>query len=211
MEAVRQAEGDDREDRDLEEDEEGSEEDEEGSEEEDEEDEQEDDGDGEEEQEDGETEQEGEGPHHTGVAGDADGPRLESPSTYGMSKPESQAAASSSRRPRSPPHLESDDEPALSPINGSRPLSRSPPASRHGSTSRSGSPSSLVERTASLSLSRNDRDVKERAAAEASRQRARQQRKYHSKRGAQKVGGRQKGSKAKQDTRIKADRGGFWD
>ena len=53
--------------------------------------------------------------------------------------------------------------------------------------------------------------MRERAAAEASRVRARQQRKYHSKRGAQKVGERHKGSKAKQDTRVKPDRGGFWD
>ena len=70
---------------------------------------------------------------------------------------------------------------------------------------------SLVARTAGLSLSRRDDDVQARAAAEASKQRARQHRKYHSKRGAQKVGGRHKGSKAKQDTRVKPDRGGFWD
>lgn len=118
-------------------------------------------------------------------------------------------------------------DPILSPINRSRPLSRSPPASRHfspapstrshsrsPSRSRSDSPSSLAGRTAALSLGdgqRGQESIRERAATEASKHRAKQQRKYHSKRGAQRVGGRQKGSKAKMDTRVKPDRGGFWD
>ena len=100
-------------------------------------------------------------------------------------------------------HANDDDLPSPS---SSRQLSRSPPASRH--TSRS--PSALAARTAALSLS-NQPDIKERVASEVSKQRAQQQRKYHSKRGAQKVGGRQKGSKAKMDTRVKPDRSGFWD
>ena len=101
-------------------------------------------------------------------------------------------------------HADDDDLPSSS--SRSRQLSRSPPASRH--TSRS--PSALAARTAALSLS-NQPDIKERVASEVSKQRAQQQRKYHSKRGAQKVGGRQKGSKAKMDTRVKPDRSGFWD
>ena len=39
--------------------------------------------------------------------------------------------------------------------------------------------------------------------------RARQQRKYHTKRGAQRAG-RPHGSKAKQDQRVKMDKDGFW-
>ncbi|TCD61751.1 hypothetical protein EIP91_007977 [Steccherinum ochraceum] len=93
----------------------------------------------------------------------------------------------------------------LSPITRSRPISRSPPASRH--TSRSPSPSSLIERTAALSLREN---VKDRLTSQVSKDRARQQRKYHSKSGAR-TAGRQKGSKAKMDTRIKPDRSGVWE
>lgn len=106
-------------------------------------------------------------------------------------------------------------DPVLSPMSGSRPFSRSPPASRHTSRSpsrRASSPSSsLADRTASLSLSRHDRDVRERVALEASKLHVVQKKKYHSKRSAQRVGGRQKGSKAKLDTRVKPDRGGLWD
>ena len=110
--------------------------------------------------------------------------------------------------------VNSDDEggPELSPISHSRPLSRSPPASRHSSQSpvRSRSPS-LAEATAALSLVQNERDVRDRVAAEVSKRNAHQQKKYHSKRGAQRMGGRQKGSKAKMDTRYKPERGGLWD
>ena len=100
----------------------------------------------------------------------------------------------------------------LSPVSHSRPLSRSPPASRHSSQSpaRSHSPS-LADATAALSLSRDDRELRDRVAAEVSKRHAHQQKKYHSKRGAQRMGGRQKGSKAKMDTRYKPERGGLWD
>ena len=57
-------------------------------------------------------------------------------------------------------------------------------------------------------LSRND--IKERISSDIARQRIRQTNKYHSKRSTRRVG-RPKGSKAKQDTRIKADRGGVWE
>lgn len=101
------------------------------------------------------------------------------------------------------------DESHPSPVLSTRHLSRSPPASRHGSQSRSASPSSLVELTAGLSI--QDSGIKDRVANEVAKQRARQQRKYHSKRGAQRIGGRQKGSKAKMDTRVKPDKSGVWD
>lgn len=151
----------------------------------------------------------------------ADGSSLEAgPSTAAEQGDSLGAGSSSPRRARSPPVAAEDEERVLSPVR-SRALSRSPPASRHASQERSaasgesdasgGSDDELAERTAGLSLARQDRELKERAAAEASKLRARQQRKYHSKRGAQKVGGRHKGSKAKQDTRVKPDRGGFWD
>lgn len=52
-------------------------------------------------------------------------------------------------------------------------------------------------------------NLKDRVASDITRHQARQA-KYHSKRGARKVG-RPKGSKAKQDTRVKQDTSGFWD
>lgn len=103
-------------------------------------------------------------------------------------------------------HEPDSEEDLPSSTSRSRPLSRSPPASRH--TSRS--PSTLAARTAALSIS-NQSGIKEKVASEVSKHRAHQQRKFHSKRGAQKVGGRQKGSKAKMDTRVKPDHSGFWD
>ncbi|CAL1695416.1 unnamed protein product [Somion occarium] len=115
-------------------------------------------------------------------------------------------SSSTSRPEASGSKQVSDEGPQLSPTSRSRPLSRSPPASRH--TSRS--PSSLAERTAALSIS-HKHDLKERVASEVTKDRARQQRKYHSKRGAQRVGGRQKGSKAKMDTRVKVDQSGVWE
>ena len=51
--------------------------------------------------------------------------------------------------------------------------------------------------------------IKELVASDLSKRRARQASKYHSKRSTRKIG-RAKGSKAKQDTRVDVDRGGFW-
>lgn len=108
-------------------------------------------------------------------------------------------------------------------MSRSRPLSRSPPASRHTSRSPTGSRShspSLAERTAGLSLShphphphssRHEREMRERAVAEVAREHSRQQKKYHTKKGAQRLGGRQKGNKGRMDTRVKLDRGGMWE
>ncbi|GJE87578.1 RIO-like serine/threonine protein kinase [Phanerochaete sordida] len=172
--------------------------------------------------------------HHPGPAAPADvgSSSLAPGSSRGAEGSGFPAGSSSPRRSRSPPADGLAGAP-LSPVDA-RALSRSPPASRHSSRERSrasggsaagdsdsdsnagagGSDAEvaeLTERAAGLSVSRQERELRERAAAEASRVRARQQRKYHSKRGAQKVGGRHKGSKAKQDTRVKPDRGGFWD
>ena len=81
-----------------------------------------------------------------------------------------------------------------------RNLSRSPPRSR------SLSPDAIDKMTARM----EQMDVKDIAAAEVKRQRERQHRKYHSKPSTRRAG-RPKGSKAKQDTRVKMDYGGGWD
>ena len=75
------------------------------------------------------------------------------------------------------------------------------------SLSRTPSPSpSLTEMTTTLHLS----DIKGIVSSDLTKERARQQRKYHSKRGVRHAG-RPHGSKAKLDTRVKLDRGGMWD
>lgn len=150
--------------------------------------------------------------HHAEPTAPPDGSSLEPSSSFATLNGGAPAQSSSRHTWSLRPAADTDDG-VLSPIDGSRPLSRSPPASRHSSQAQSEAGESddeLAARAAGLSIARQG-DIKERAAAEASKQRAQQQRKYHSKRGAQKVGGRHKGSKAKQDTRVKPDRGGFWD
>jgi RIO kinase 2 len=103
--------------------------------------------------------------------------------------------------------LDDDLEPEdgeLSPASPrSRPVSRSPPQSR------SPSPESLSMMMASLNLSAQRRGIKEVVSSDISRQRARQQRKYHSKRGSARQG-RPRGSKAKQDPRVHIDKGDLW-
>lgn len=81
-----------------------------------------------------------------------------------------------------------------------RSLSRSPPRSR------AVSPASLQKMTAALDIN-GIRDI---VSSDLTKVRARQQRKYHSKRGARHAG-RPQGSKAKQDTRIKLDKSGVWE
>ncbi|KAI6031775.1 RIO1 family-domain-containing protein [Pisolithus microcarpus] len=95
---------------------------------------------------------------------------------------------------------EDSSPPASRPPSRFSQLSRSPPRSR------SPSPDTLEKMTAAMSL--NTLDVRERVATDLAR-RARQQRKYHSKRGALRVG-RPHGSKGKQDRRVKLDRDGLW-
>ncbi|KAG8219867.1 RIO1 family-domain-containing protein [Butyriboletus roseoflavus] len=75
-------------------------------------------------------------------------------------------------------------------------LSRSPPRSR------SPLPDTLAKMTAALTL--RGGDVVERVARQVAK-RQRQEKKYHTKRGGQRVG-RPHGSKAKQDERVKLDR-----
>lgn len=79
-------------------------------------------------------------------------------------------------------------------------LSRSPPRSR------SPSPDTLAKMTTAMSL--HGSGMREKVATDLAK-RARQQRKYHTKRGAQRAG-RPHGSKAKQDQRVKMDKDGFW-
>jgi RIO kinase 2 len=67
---------------------------------------------------------------------------------------------------------------------------------------------SKVERT--LSVKEQGQEIRDRAANEGYKQRAREKQKYHSRRGAERIG-RAKGSKAKQDNRVKLDKGGLWD
>lgn len=135
------------------------------------------------------------------------------------SRSHSRSPPQTSRRESSEEFEHQDD---VSSLSSSHPLSRSPPASRHSSPSRtrsrSHSRSSLADRTANLILSdvlhdppSNSKDITEKVLSEVTKRRARQQRKYHSKKGAQRVGGRPKGSKAKMDGRIKLDKGGVWD
>lgn len=91
------------------------------------------------------------------------------------------------------------------PSRPDREVSRSPPQSR------SPSPSSLAKMTAALSLSSQQHaGIKDIVSSDLTKQRARQRQKYHSKRGAQRIG-RPKGSKAKQDTRVKIDKSGIWE
>jgi RIO kinase 2 len=68
---------------------------------------------------------------------------------------------------------------------------------------------SKVESTLSVKASK-EQEIKDKAAIDAYKQRAREKQKYHSRRGAERIG-RAKGSKAKQDNRVKLDKGGLWD
>ncbi|KAG1755213.1 RIO1 family-domain-containing protein [Suillus paluster] len=80
-------------------------------------------------------------------------------------------------------------------------LSRSPPRSR------SPSPDTLAKMAASLTL--QSAALRDRVASDLAK-RSRQQKKYHTKRSAQRAG-RPQGSKAKQDTRVKLDKSGIWE
>ncbi|KIY72801.1 RIO1-domain-containing protein [Cylindrobasidium torrendii FP15055 ss-10] len=85
-------------------------------------------------------------------------------------------------------------------MSDSRDVSRSPPQSR------SVSPSTLVKATKGLSI--HGDEMKSIVASDMEKTRARQQKKYHSKRSVRKAG-RMQGSKAKQDTRVKLDSGWY--
>ena len=83
------------------------------------------------------------------------------------------------------------------------------PRSREGQRSGSSSPGSQLESTMGGN-GWKEKEIKERAAIEAYKGRAREKRKYHSRRGAERIG-RAKGSKAKQDNRVTVDKSGLWD
>lgn len=89
----------------------------------------------------------------------------------------------------------------------SRPASRMSRLSRSPPRSRAPSPDTLAKMAASLSL--QDAAFRDRVASDLAK-RSRQQKKYHTKRGAQRAG-RPQGSKAKQDTRVKLDKSGIWE
>lgn len=64
-------------------------------------------------------------------------------------------------------------------------------------------------RTSQVALTQAE-DISQKVLSEVTKKNARQQQKYHSKRGPQRVGGRQKGSKGKMDDRLKMDRSHVW-
>jgi len=82
-------------------------------------------------------------------------------------------------------------------------------ASRASPSNPIGQLASKVESTLSVKGSK-EQEIREKAANEAYKRRAREKQKYHSRRGAERIG-RAKGSKAKQDNRVKLDKGGLWD
>lgn len=91
-----------------------------------------------------------------------------------------------------------------------RDLSRSPPRS-----TRSPIPPRAASPTSSTSSTHEDDTapdtIRQKISNDLQKSRTREKSKYHSKNGAKRAG-RPQGSKAKQDTRVKLDRGGlFWD
>jgi RIO kinase 2 len=81
---------------------------------------------------------------------------------------------------------------------------REPP--RSGSSSPT---TSQLENRLSVNASK-EKEIRKKAAIDAFKGRAREKQKYHSRRGAARIG-RAKGSKAKQDNRVKVDKSGLWD
>ena len=81
--------------------------------------------------------------------------------------------------------------------------------SRERPTSPVGQLVSKVEGALSVKGS-EEQEIRDKAANEAYKRRAREKQKYHSRRGAERIG-RAKGSKGKQDNRVKLDKGGLWD
>lgn len=105
------------------------------------------------------------------------------------------------------PTGESADPPPdsdLSDLSPPRNLSRSPPRSRSFSPENASSSSDQE-------LEHANNNVKDIVSSDLTKTRARQKRKYHSKKSTRRTG-RAQGSKAKQDSRIAVNgRGGFWD
>ena len=88
-------------------------------------------------------------------------------------------------------------------------LSQEPPRAGSRSSSPASQIASQVEKRLSVNGS-NENQIRNKAAIDALKGRAREKRKYHSRRGAERIG-RAKGSKAKQDNTVKVDRSGLWD
>ncbi|KAI1793909.1 RIO1-domain-containing protein [Ganoderma leucocontextum] len=115
------------------------------------------------------------------------------------------------------PTRDDNDVPSVS--DGDQGVDADGPSSGADSQRSSGSRSpSVADRTAAMSLKLSQtpstsgaRDISDKIQTEVAKRRAGQQRKYHSKKGAQSKGGRPRGSKRKQDTKIKVDSGGFWE
>jgi len=101
---------------------------------------------------------------------------------------------------------ESQDEELDGPASAESP-SQGPP--RSASCSPTSQLGSKLENTLSVNGSR-EKEIRGKAAIDAYKERAREKRKYHSRRGAERIG-RAKGSKAKQDNRVKVDKSGLWD
>jgi|SRR5712671_1855238 len=85
------------------------------------------------------------------------------------------------------------------------------PPRRSASCSPTSQLGNQLENTLSVnSNASREKEIRGKAAVDAYKERAREKRKYHSRRGAERIG-RAKGSKAKQDNRVKLDKSGLWD
>jgi RIO kinase 2 len=87
-------------------------------------------------------------------------------------------------------------------------LSQEPPRGGSRSSSPTSEIASQVEERLSVNASK-DKEIRNKAAIDAFKGRAREKQKYHSRRGAERIG-RPKGSKAKQDNRVQVDKSGLW-
>lgn len=88
-------------------------------------------------------------------------------------------------------------------------LSQEPPRGGSRSSSPTSQFASPVEKRLSVNASK-EKQMRDKAAIDALKGRAREKQKYHSRRGAERIG-RPKGSKAKQDNRVQVDKSGLWD
>jgi RIO kinase 2 len=103
---------------------------------------------------------------------------------------------------------ESKDEELDGSASAESPSQRPPRSASCSPTNQLGS---QLENTLSVNGSREkEKEIRGKAAIDAYKERAREKRKYHSRRGAERIG-RAKGSKAKQDNRVKVDKSGLWD
>lgn len=119
------------------------------------------------------------------------------------------------------PTCDDNDAPSVSDADADQGVHPDDPSSGSDSQRSSGSCSpspSLADRATAMSLNASQipspsvaRDISDKVQAEVAKRYARQQRKYHFKKGAQSKGGRPRGSKRKLDTKLKVGGGGFWE